>query len=105
MRCKCNNCGFSTVDIELLELLELIRARFDAPVTITSGCRCRLHNTAVGGFFRSKHLEGIAADIKVKGVSPKEVYKFVDGYAPNKYGLKAYSSWTHVDVRQDKWRG
>ena len=100
-----DQCGFATVDVELLELLESIRKRFNAPVTITSGCRCSLHNTAVGGAYRSKHLLGIAADIKVKDVDPKEVYKFVDGHAPNKYGLKAYSSWVHVDVREDKWRG
>tara|TARA_R110002096_G_scaffold322008_2_gene516128 strand:+ start:3326 stop:3670 length:345 start_codon:yes stop_codon:yes gene_type:complete len=102
--CKCQ-CGFATVDIELLQLLEAIRERFNKPVTITSGCRCKLHNVAAGGAFASKHLEGIAADIMVLGVFPSDVYKFVDGHAPNKYGLKAYDSWTHVDIRPDKWRG
>lgn len=102
--CKCK-CGFSAVDVELLSLLETIRKRFDSPVTITSACRCKLHNVAVGGAYKSKHLLGIAADIIVKDVSPADVYKFVDGHAPLKYGIKQYDSWTHIDVRQDKWRG
>ena len=101
-----DGCGFSTVDVELLKLLEAIRKRFGKPVRITSGCRCQLYNTATpGAAYRSKHLQGIACDIVVSDTSPSEVYKFVDGHAPNKYGLKAYTTWTHVDVRQDKWRG
>ena len=102
--CK-DDCGFATVDIELLKLLELIRDHFKQPVTITSGCRCELHNIAVGGAYRSKHLLGIAADITVKGVSVDAVYDFIDGHAPNKYGLKLYLTFVHVDIRKDKWRG
>ncbi len=104
---KCFCCDFATVDIELLNLLELIRSHFNQPVTITSGCRCKLHNIAVGGAYASKHLLGIAADIWVSDVSIGDVYKFVDGHAPLKYGLKAYNAKgiVHVDIRKDKWRG
>ena len=101
---KCSCCDFATVDVELLKLLELIRSHFNQPVTITSGCRCRLHNTAVSGAYASKHLLGIAADIKVRDVSVDDVYNFIDGHAPNKYGLKLYDTWIHVDIRKDKWR-
>jgi len=59
----------------------------------------------VSGAYASKHLLGIAADIKVQHIIPSQVYKFVDGHAPNKYGLKVYDSWLHVDIRKDKWRG
>jgi hypothetical protein len=41
----------------------------------------------------------------VKDVPVEDVCKFVDGHAPNKYGLRAYASWIHIDVRKDKWRG
>ena len=103
--CKCG-CGFATVDVDLLELLELIRVRFNKPVTINSACRCEIHNTAVGGSYGSKHKQGIAADIVVKDTDSYEVYKFVDSHAPDKYGIGLYTEFTHVDVRQNKarWR-
>ncbi len=104
--CKCN-CGFSTVDIELIKVLEIVRGHFDAPVKINSACRCELHNTAIGGSYGSKHKQGIAADITVMGVKPYAVYRFLDGYAPNKYGLGLYETFTHLDIRKLKarWKG
>jgi len=104
--CKCK-CGFSTVDIELIKVLEIVRGHFDAPVTVNSACRCELHNTAIGGSYGSKHKQGIAADITVMGVKPYAVYRFLDGYAPNKYGLGLYETFTHLDIRKLKarWKG
>jgi uncharacterized protein YcbK (DUF882 family) len=54
--------------------LEKIRAYFNAPITITSGFRTKQHNEICGGKIRSKHLEGIAADFQVKGISPHDVF-------------------------------
>jgi len=102
--CRCN-CGFDTVDTELLAILERIRERFGSPVQITSGCRCPSHNTAVGGADKSQHMYGRAADIKVKGYSPYEVADFFNSEWPDEYGMKPYSSWVHVDSRNEKWRG
>ena len=104
---KCPCCDFAVVDVELLKLLVLTRYHFNQPITITSGCRCDLHNIAVAGAYRSKHLLGIAADIIVKNTWIDDVYNFIDGHAPNKYGLKKYPNkgFIHVDVRKDKWRG
>jgi len=104
--CKCG-CGFSTADVELIELLELIRYKFKEPIIINSACRCEIHNTAIGGSYGSKHKQGIAADIVVKNVDPAEVYKFVNSHAPTKYGIGLYNGFTHVDVRIKKarWKG
>lgn len=101
--CKCG-CGFETVDSELLKVLETVRSHFNNPVTITSGCRCSLHNSNVGGADNSKHLQGIAADIKVKDVPPESVYNFINKHAPNKYGVGLYDDWVHIDVRRIKAR-
>lgn len=102
--CKCD-CGFNAVDVELLKLLETIRKRFNTPITINSACRCEAHNESVGGAKRSKHKLGVAADIEVHGVTPAEVFRFVDTYMPSKYGVKSYKAFTHIDVRKTKWRG
>ena len=100
--CKC--CGIYTVNYHLQAVLELVRARFGAPVRITSGTRCKAHNAKVGGSPNSKHLTGEAADIVVKGVSPHDVYEYIDSVFPYTLGLGRYDSFTHVDVRQEHAR-
>ncbi len=102
-RCRCE-CGFATVDTELLKVLEVVRKRFNQPIKINSGCRCVKYNKYIGGTVGSKHLQGIAADIVVKNVSPDDVYLFLDSYMPNSYGLGKYKSFTHIDVRPIKAR-
>jgi uncharacterized protein YcbK (DUF882 family) len=98
------NCGFSTVDVELLEVLTTVREHFNAAVTINSSCRCATHNKAIGGADGSKHKLGIAADITVKGYAPVEVYDFLCRYAPLKYGMSKYETFVHIDVRSTKAR-
>ena len=104
--CKCG-CGFATVDIDLLNTLEVVRNHFQSPVTINSACRCDEHNENIGGSYGSKHKKGIAADIVVKGIEPSKVYSFLDGFAPNRFGLGKYDGFTHIDVRdmKSRWRG
>jgi uncharacterized protein YcbK (DUF882 family) len=89
---------------ELMAVLELVRMHFNAPVTVTSSYRCEKHNAAVGGAKSSKHLLGIAADIKVKGFEPEMVYQYLDSVFPEHYGIGVYDTFTHVDVRALKAR-
>ena len=111
--CRCL-CGQNQVDYELIMVLEWLRVKTGAAVTVTSGNRCTLHNEKVqheaNPFYvpyssRSNHMYSIAADIKVKGYSPQLIYNILDEKFPGKYGLKAYSSWVHIDVRYGHWRG
>ena len=104
--CSCG-CGFNTVDVDLLDVVEDVREHFDTPVTINSACRCVSHNHSVGGSAKSKHLLGIAADIVVLDVSPERVYNYLDNKYPNSKGLGSYSNFTHIDVRDTKarWKG
>jgi len=101
--CKCG-CGFDVVDIEVLRLLIELRAYFNSPVTVVSGCRCFIHNRCVGGVDSSHHLLGKAVDIGVKGFTPEQVYDYLCTKYHHKYGLGLYGTFVHVDVRQDKAR-
>ena len=101
--CNCN-CGFDDIDEGLVEVLDDLREHFGQPITITSGCRCASWNKKVGGEKDSKHMLGIAADFKVRNVSPNIVYSWLDHKYPDKYGLGLYSSWVHLDVRPTKAR-
>ena len=44
-------------------VLDPLRARWGAPITVTSGYRCPVVNRAVGGAANSQHMRGEAADI------------------------------------------
>ena len=48
-------------------VLDPIRDKFCAPITITSGYRCPQVNKLVGGVNNSQHMSGCAADFPVKG--------------------------------------
>lgn len=101
--CKCG-CGQCKIEPELLFVLERVRVKFGKPVTVTSANRCESHNKRVGGSPRSKHLLGVAADIRVKSIPANEVYNYLDRLYQDKYGLGQYDNFTHVDVRPNRAR-
>lgn len=108
--CKCGKyCdGFPVEpDRKLVETLKTIREHFRAPVTVSSGIRCKTHNANVGGASGSLHMSGTAADIIVNGVSPSEVVKYAESLMPNTGGIGTYKTFTHIDVRSTKarWNG
>lgn len=97
--CNCGTCDQIAPPQELVDVLQDVRDHFGKPVVINSGYRCPDWNKRVGGASGSKHLEGIAADIRVVGVSPAEVQDYVLNKYKGKYGIGRYNSFTHIDVR------
>ena len=95
------------ISLELVEVLQKIRTHFGKAVTITSAYRTAKHNKSVGGAVYSQHLYGMAADIKVKEICPKDVAAYAETLLPNTGGLGIYSTFVHVDVREKKarWKG
>ena len=61
-KCKCG-CDGNLISPNLVEVLEAIREDVEFPMVVTSGYRCKLHNTKVGGHKNSSHCLGLAADI------------------------------------------
>lgn len=92
------------VNIRLLvqRCLDPLRRRLDRPVRVTSGYRSAAVNEAVGGHPQSWHKYGLAADIKVAGMTSVELLKelwlmepnvtTIIGYAPERGGH------VHVDI-------
>lgn len=103
--CECG-CGFDTADVELVEILQLIRDQL-GPVEILSGCRCKSHNADVGGSKNSQHMYGRAADIHVPRCSPSEVADLAESLLGNSGGLGRYDTFTHIDTRTGhaRWEG
>lgn len=96
----------------MMQALEVIRAELGGkPVSVISGWRSKKHNTAVGGARKSRHMQGDAADIRVKDVPPSVVADTVcrliaEGKIP-KGGVGRYPSFTHYDHRgvNARWVG
>ena len=93
----------------LVMVLQSIRSRFGAAVTINSGYRTPQYNAKVGGVAHSQHCYGTAADITVKGQKPAAVAAYARELMPDWGGVGVYSQkgFTHIDVREAKadWNG
>lgn len=89
----------------LLVLLEDIRSHFGAPVTVNSGYRSPSYNAKIGGARRSRHVMGLAADIRVRGATPDEVAAYAEALGVG--GLGRYRTFTHVDIAGAgrRWNG
>lgn len=98
--CTCkNDCGYETVDAELIKVIQDVRDYFGESVSISSGHRCPAHNKAVGGSEKSQHLTGKAADISVYLTAPNVVQEYLLEKYRGLYGIGRYRTFTHIDVR------
>ena len=103
-------CSQTIINPQLVKYLQQIRDHFNAPITITSAYRCPTHNSRIGGATGSRHTKGDAADIVVKGRTPREVAKYAESIGIKGIGLYETSAdgyFVHIDTRSTKsfWYG
>ncbi len=103
-------CSTTLINPKLVEYLNKIRKHFNVPITISSGYRCPIHNRNVGGATGSRHSKGDAADIIVKGHTPREVAQYAESIGIKGIGLYETAKdgyFVHVDARDYKsfWYG
>lgn len=93
--------------------LQVLREYLNAPITVNSGYRSVEYNKRIGGVKNSQHILGNAADITVKGYTPKQVYEAIE-YLISKGemlqgGLGLYNNFIHYDISEDRrkrrWNG
>ena len=91
--------------------LQILRDFIGKPIKINSGYRSPSYNRSIGGASRSQHLLGKAADIRVEGISPRELRGIIEELIKdgrlNFKGIGAYTNFTHVDIRERRarWNG
>lgn len=91
------------INPHLVELLEKIREKFGKNINVHSAYRTPSYNRRLSGAAKySQHMYGNAADITIPGVTPREIYTWVNSF--HQGGLGVYPTFTHVDVR-DKLGG
>ena len=87
------------------EVLEPVRAKFDKPVTITSGYRSPELSEAIGSKATSQHCLGEAVDFEIAGVSNLQVALWLtnncsfDQCILEFYTGEANSGWIHVSYK------
>lgn len=101
--CK-NGSPVVFIDEYLWTILDILRNKIGKPIIITSGYRTPEWNEKVGGAKYSYHMRGMAADIRVEGMTPKQVASELNKIAPDECGIIVYRGWVHFDVRTSKYR-
>ncbi len=104
-------CSTTLIDEQLVKYLQQIRDHFGKPVNICSAYRCAVHNAQVpNAAKKSKHIDGMAADIQVDGVKPAEVAKYAESIGVLGIGLYETDRdgyFVHIDTRTARgfWYG
>ena len=92
------------IDEYLWTTLSILRTHIGKPVIITSGYRTPEWNKKAEGAKYSYHMRGMAADIRVNGMSAKGLANKLNEIVPDECGIIVYKSWVHFDVRKSKYR-
>ena len=96
----CPHCGVNGCQQRLVDALEAFREKVGRPVIVNSAYRCAAHNAAVGGTPHSEHMQGLAADIRVDGMTAAEMEAAARMIlAIRGIGRADHQNYVHVDVR------
>ena len=80
-------------------LLEQVRDVVKKPIIVNSAFRSKAVNDAVGSKDTSQHRIGCAADIRVPGMTPKQVVEaIIKSDIPYDQLIREFDSWTHISV-------
>lgn len=96
---------------ELAKNMQVLRDYLRMPITLNSGYRSPAYNKKIGGVKNSQHILGKACDMKVKGMSPKDVHAvielLIESGEMKQGGLGLYKTFVHYDIRGTKarWNG
>lgn len=101
----CHHCGVNACKPELVNALEALRTVAGVPIMVDDAYRCPVHNAAVGGVPDSEHMQGIAADIRIQGMTPQQMYAAAQKVpAFRGIGVALHQNYIHVDTRSVKAR-
>lgn len=94
---------------KLANQLQVLRDYLGKSISINSAYRSPSHNKSVGGAKNSQHLYGKASDIKVNGMTTKQVYDAIELLINQgdilQGGLGIYNTFVHYDIRgaRSRW--
>ena len=99
--CKCGkHCnGYpSAMHRQPVELADSARTYFRQPGIVISGLRCQTHNASVGGVSNSRHMQGKAVDLQIRGISARELLNYIVKQPGVRYAYAINDTNVHFDV-------
>jgi uncharacterized protein YcbK (DUF882 family) len=99
MRCQ-RTTAETPIDPRLIELLYKISQRTRQKIQMVSGFRAPMFSLAT----LSYHTRGMAADIRIPGMTPLMVRDLAESMGVHGLGYYPVSGFVHVDVRDDNAR-
>lgn len=83
--------------------LQVLRDHIKKPIVLNSAYRTPNYNRSIGGAVQSQHLTASAGDIRIAGMTSKEVHatilKLIAEGKMHNGGLGLYKTFVHYDVR------
>ena len=96
----CQHCGRHGIRQWFVEHLQALRDHHGRPMLINSGYRCELHPVEARKAKPGRHFEGIAADIRISGVSLLAVWRSLASFPQfTGIGVNRYANYIHLDCR------
>jgi uncharacterized protein YcbK (DUF882 family) len=96
----CRHCRVNGCQQGLVDVLEEFRQLVGTPVIVDSAYRCREHNAQAGGAGKSEHVDGLAADIRVEGMTATQLEALARKIPTIRgIGRDDHKQYVHIDVR------
>ena len=94
--------------IILAKNLQVLRDEVAKSIIVNSGYRSLAYNKKIGGAKNSQHPKGKAGDIKIEGMTPRQVANKIEELIKagkmKEGGIGVYPTFTHYDIRGTKAR-
>jgi len=88
-----------------LNVLEPIEKLINKQIIISSGYRSKELNSEIGGAKNSQHVEGKAADIKVKDISTEDLFQIIiKSEIEYDQIIQEFDRWIHISYNKGKNR-
>lgn len=94
----CKGTGKLIIDTEAMGKLQALRTNLGKPLVLTSAYRSPEHNKRVGGAKASKHMEGIAFDVRMENHDPQAFEAAARAVGFTGFGYYPRSGFMHIDT-------
>ena len=98
----CRGTGRLMIVPSAMDKLQALRDRLGKPLIVNSAYRSLEHNRRVGGAKRSKHMEGIAFDVRMDNLDPDVYITAALSVGFNAIGTYPKQNFVHVDARPNR---
>lgn len=95
----CRHCGELSMNREFMDRLVNLRRAYARPMSITSGCRCRAHDAAIGG--ADVHPTGRGVDVAIAGNDVHRLIRMATAMGFTGIGINQRGDWARRFVHLD----